>query len=136
MHSTNAAHECRTHKCRARMQRTNAKHECNSGTVCLSCVSYDVVNFGWYSYFKWKNIYFSGCISNTNTKNKPFLTFFSIFMFSVSMFSANSLVFEYVPTLSTVEIEARIIKHQILMFSVSMFSSMEKYQEYSYFSMH
>ena len=59
-----------------------------------------------------------------------------IFMFSVSMFSANSLVFEYVPTLSTVEIEARIIKHQILMFSVSMFSSMEKYQEYSYFSMH
>ena len=63
-------------------------------------------------------------------------TFFTIFMFSVSMFSANSLVFEYVPTLSTVEIEARIVKHQILMFSVSMFSSMEKYQEYSYFSMH
>ena len=40
-------------------------------------------------------------------------------MFSVSMFSANSLVFEYVPTLSTVEIEASIIKHQILMFYVS-----------------
>ena len=52
-------------------------------------------------------------------------------MFSVSMFSANSVV-EYVPTLSTVEIEARIIKHQILMFFVSMFSSMEKYQKYSY----
>ena len=61
MQCTDARHECS-----ARMQSTNA----NTKAGCPNCVSYDVVNFGWQTYFSGKIGNFSGYISRKAQKNK------------------------------------------------------------------